>query len=211
MNILKRIQLASKGISLVTCLWLAYFAFSYYKTGDENNLLVGGLSILAFIIILVARSIFGGNKVKMPVEDHEGVWISEAEADEQFKSIGKPGYDPEAGMVRGKTAMFDELKENTDVVNITAEEVLEYIQEYPKNNPESKGWASVAEIARGLGSPLKSSVLGDQSSGDMVADGIVIKTIHDLCVPLVEQGYILKDKSIGWYISAPQAELIREG
>lgn len=72
MSILKRIQLASKGISLVTCLWLAYFAFSYYKTGDENNLLVGGLSILAFIIILVARSIFGGNKVKMPVEDHEG-------------------------------------------------------------------------------------------------------------------------------------------
>jgi hypothetical protein len=117
MNILKRIHLASKGITLVTCLWLTYFAFSYYKTGDENNLLVGGLSILAFIIILVARSIFGGNKVKMPVEDHEGVWITKEQADEHFKSIGKPGYDPKIGMVRGKTGMFDELKENADVVN----------------------------------------------------------------------------------------------
>jgi hypothetical protein len=103
MNILKRIHLASKGITLVACLWCVYFSFSYYKTGDVNHLLVGGISILAFIIIIVARSVFGGNKMKKSVEDHEGVWITKAQADEHFKSIGKPGYDHSIGMVRGRT------------------------------------------------------------------------------------------------------------
>jgi hypothetical protein len=43
--------------------------------------------------------------------------ITEREWDNAPKSVGYPNYDNEAQSVRGKTVLFEKLKENSDIIN----------------------------------------------------------------------------------------------
>jgi hypothetical protein len=91
---------------ILLCIGFA-FALPEYEIEGYGTFVKYLLLVVAILFCLPCyariRSLIEVKKIKPVEEKEEGIWITKEQADEHFKSIGKPGYDHSIGMVRGRT------------------------------------------------------------------------------------------------------------